>query len=58
VKATLQRCNVERSGGEVCSEQLIQVECREHGETLEITATAGTHFDAAEALFSGSVKVG
>jgi hypothetical protein len=58
VKATLQRCDIERCRGEVCREQLVQVEWREHGDALEITATGRTHFGAAEALFSCSMEIG
>ena len=58
VKAMLQGCDIERRGGEVCSEQLVPVEWREHGDALEITATGRTHFGAAEALFSCSMEVG
>jgi len=58
VKATLQRCNIECCAGEVRSEQFVQVEWREHRDALEITTTGRTHFRAAKALFSGSMKVG
>ena len=39
VKAMLQRCKVERSGGQIGGEQLVQVEWREHGDALEIAVT-------------------
>jgi len=58
VKAMLQRCDIERRGGEICSEQLVAVEWREHGDALEITVTGRTHFRAAEALFSRAMDVG
>jgi hypothetical protein len=58
VKATLQRRDIERRGGEVCREQLVPVEWREHGDALEITAAGRTHLGAAEALFSCSMEVG
>jgi len=57
VKAELQGCDLERRGGEVCSEQLVPVEWREHGDALEITVTGRTHFGAAEALFSRAMDV-